>query len=331
MLRTLKAISVLCVFGLGCGRGSSEPAGSMGADSDAPHVGKGISAQSFANSGWSEPVNLGATVNSPANDNNATFSPDELSLYFTSNRGGGLGGSDLWVSRRSCNDCPWGVPLNLGAPVNSTGAEAAPRLSNDGHLLFFNSDRSGGHGSTDIYVSRRDNPNDDFGWGDAVNLGTDVNTAAAESGADYLQSAAEGASNLYFVRAPIFAGGGANLYVAPITRDGETLGPAVIVSELSDASGDPGHPSVRTDGREIFFQSSRVGGLGGFDLWTSTRRSAHEPWSAPVNLGAPLNTAFTDFQPTLSKDGRTLLFSSNRTGGFGGNDLWISTRTPNGR
>jgi len=57
----------------------------------------------------------------------------------------------------------------------------------------------------------------------------------------------------------------------------------------------------------------------------------HEPWSSPVNLGAPLNTAFLDAQPTLSNDGRTLIFASNRPGGFGGNDLWISTRTPSGR
>ena len=284
-------------------------------------------ADQFASSEWSAPVNLGAPVNSSAGEGNPTISTDELSLYFQSARAGGLGGNDIWVSHRACDNCPWETPVNLGTAVNGPGAETAPRLSADGHLLFFVSDRLGGQGSTDIYVSSRENPKDDLGWGDAVNLGTDVNTAAGEFGPDYLASAEDGAANFYFVRgAPISV-----LYYTAITRDGETRGPAVLVPELSDPITGPGHPSVRKDGREIFFQSGRAGGLGGLDIWTSTRRSVHEPWSSPVNDGVPLNTAFTDLQPTLSHDGRTLIFASNRPGGLGGNDLWISTRTPSGR
>jgi hypothetical protein len=280
-------------------------------------------ADRFANSEWSAPVNLSAPINSSAGDQNATLSTDELSLYFQSARPGGLGGNDIWVSHRDCDECPWGTAVNVGASVNGPGAETAPRLSADGHLLFFVSDRPGGQGSTDIYVSRREDPKDDFGWSDAVNLGTDVNTTAAEAGPDYAPSAEDGRANLYFVRGGI--------YYAPVTRDGETRGPAVLVPELSDPITGPGHPSVRQDGREIFFQSGRAGGLGGFDVWTSTRRSVHEPWSTPVNVGAPINTALVEFQPTLSHDGRTLIFASNRPGGLGGNDLWVSTRTPTGR
>ena len=281
----------------------------------------------FANSEWSAPVNLGTPINSSAFDQNAAFSPDDMSLYFVSTRAGGLGNTDLWVAHRACDHCPWETPVNLGAALNSASAEAAPRLSNDGHLLFFTSDRPGGHGSIDIYLSRRDNPNDDFGWSDPVNLGPDVNTAASEAGPDYLPTAEDGAANFYFIRgAPVGA-----LYYASITRNGETRGPAVLVPELSDPVTGPGHPSVRKDGKEIFFQSSRAGGLGGSDLWTSTRSDVHQGWSPPVNMGAPLNTTFTDFQPTISHDGRTLIFTSNRPGGSGLNDLWVSTRTPSGR
>lgn len=301
-------------------------------ESDAPLVGiriQSFQAQFFANSEWSTPVNVGAPVNSSAGEMNATLSPNELSLYFTSNRAGGLGGIDIWVSQRACADCPWETPVNLGRPVNGPGADAGPRFSNDGHLLFFQSDRTGGHGSADIYVSRRNNPKDDFNWGDPVNLGAGVNTAIAEQAADYLQSAEDGAGNLYFNRG---LGTAADLYYAAVTRDGETRGPAVLVSELSDPTALDQHASVRKDGREIFFASLfRVSGLGGFDLWTSARRSVHEPWSTPVNVGRPLNTSFNDQQPSLSSDGRTLLFASDRPGGFGGNDLWISKRTPSGR
>jgi hypothetical protein len=276
-------------------------------------------------------VNVGAPINSPASENNAALSPDELSLYLTSDRAGGFGGTDIWVSRRACVDCPWGTPANLGALINGAGAEAGPRLSIDGHLLFFQSDKPGGQGSGDIYVSRRANTDDDFVWEPAANLGTGVNTAANENAADYLQSAEDGAGNLYFNRGTT-AGVAATVdfYYAAVTRDGETRGTAVLASDLSDLTTQDQHVSVRKDGREVFFASMRIGGLGALDLWTSTRRSAHEPWSTPVNLGAPLNTAVTDQQPSLSGDGRTLLFSSNRPGGLGGNDLWISIRTPNG-
>jgi WD40-like Beta Propeller Repeat len=289
-----------------------------------------IVAMSFANSEWSEPVNLGAPVNSGANEMNAALSPDELSLYFVSTRSGGQGGADIWVSRRAALDAPWGEPVNLGPNVNGPGLDAAPAVSPDGHLLFFSSDRAGGQGSNDIYVARRVDKSDDLGWGPAVNLGPGVNTAGFEAGGFYLQSGENGPANLYFARGP--NGLALDIYVAAVTADGETRGPAVPVTELNDP--DPAvtdaHPSVRIDGREIFLHSSRAGGLGGNDLWTSTRRSVHDPWSPPVNMGTPLNTEAGENQPTLSYDGRTLIFASTRAGGLGGSDIWMSTRTPSG-
>jgi hypothetical protein len=285
----------------------------------------------FAQSEWSTPVNFGATINSTANEMNAALSPDELSLYFTSDRVGGLGVTDIWVSHRDCGDCPWQTPVNLGAPINSAGQDGGPRLSIDGHLLFFQSDRRVGSAITDIYVSRRNDPNDDFGWGPPVLLGADVNvTAGSEAGADYLQSAEDGGGNLYFNRATV-AVPLPEIYYAPVSREGETLGPAIPVSELNEVTAIDQHATVRKDGREIFFSSNRAGGLGAFDIWTSTRRSVHDPWSPPVDIGAPVNTPSTDQQPSLSSDGRTLVFASNRPGGFGGSDLWISARTPSGR
>jgi hypothetical protein len=301
---------------------------SCASETDPPVVGFRAQASVFANSEWSAPVNVGAPVNSPASESNATLSPDELSIYMTSDRAGGLGGTDIWVSERACGDCPWQTPVNLGAPFNGPGNEAGPRLSIDGHLLFFQSDRPGGQGGFDIYVSRRNDPNDNFAWGDPVNLGTGVNTPDFEQAAAYLQSSEDGSANLYFNRGVLLL---ADIYYAPVTRDGETRGPAVLVPELSAPAAFDQHASVRKDGREIFIASTRAGGLGGFDLWTSTRRSVHDPWSQIVNAGAALNTAFFDQQPSLSSDSRTLLFASNRPGGLGGNDLWISTRTPSGK
>src|SRR5919201_1023363 len=140
------------------------------------------------NSAWSEPVNLGPVVNSPVFDSAATLSADGLSLYFVSNRAGGVGLTDIWVSQRDCADCPWELPFNLTV-VNSKADDGAPSLSIDGHLLFFHSSREGGHGGFDIWVSYRVNPNDDLGWETPTNLGPEVNTAASEFSPDYVQTA----------------------------------------------------------------------------------------------------------------------------------------------
>ena len=291
-----------------------------------------LQAMSFANSEWSEPVNLGPVVNSSSNEQNATLARDGLSLYFSSNRPGGSGPLDIWVSQRTCADpndpaCAWQAPVNLGSPINSAGADFAPNLSRDGHLLFFASNRGGG--ATDIFVSHRADPNDDFGWADPVPLGPGVNTAAAEQAPMYLQNAEDGSANLYFNRGAL-AQNQADIYVAAVTRDGETLGPAQLVVELSDPSANDAAVTIRADGREIMFWSPRFGGLGGADLWVSTRQTVHDPWSPPVDLGAPLNSVSDDVTPSLSLDGRTLIFASNRLGGSGRNDLYMSTRTPSG-
>src|SRR6058998_1983997 len=221
-----------------------------------------LQASSFANSEWSPPVNLGETINSPSNEQAPSLSPDGLSLYFGSNRPrpGGSTDTDLWVSHRSCDDCSWGAPVNLGPVVNSSVGDNGPSLSLDGHLLFFTSARTG-VGLNDIYVSHRANPKDDFGWGPPVLLGDGINTAAFEAGAEYVQSAEDGAANFYFNRGP--SQGAQDIYAASITRDGETRGPAELVAELSDATANDAAASVRTDGREIFFGSSRIHGLGG--------------------------------------------------------------------
>ncbi|HVH68783.1 MAG TPA: hypothetical protein VM716_13020 [Gemmatimonadales bacterium] len=269
---------------------------------------------------WSEPVNLGATVNSASTDNAPALSPDGLSLYFASNRPGGVGNADLWVSHRASPDSPWEIPVNLGPGINSPGIESGPCLSPDGRLLFFQSDRPGGQGSNDVYVSRRDDTDDDFGWGPPVNLGPDVNTATGEFGPWFVLHGDDG-PKLYFARGP--SNTLTDIYSASMTRDGETRGTARLVAELSDPSFNDGHPTLRRDGREILFFSNRPGGFGATDLWQSTRSNVHDPWSPPVNLGAPPNSTYGELLPALSLDGRTVLFASDRPGGFGSNDLWM--------
>ena len=287
-------------------------------------------------SAWSDPVHLDAPVNSACQDQTPTLSKDELALYFTSTRRGGLGNDtpdgcqdtfDLWVARRASRDSPWENAVNLGSPVNTPDQEAGPAVSHDGRLLFFY--RFVGTGQRDIYVSRRDA--NDAGWQAPVSLGPDVNTANSEEGPTYVRHEGDGDATLYFDRGnpPVTT----DLHAVRISKDGETLGPAVPQPGLNSTVED-NHTSVRRDGREIFFNSRRPGGIlnpsgqPGFDIWVATRDNVHDAWSAPVNLGAPVNFPGADFHPNLSFDGRTLLFISPAgRGGLGFFDIWMTTRT----
>src|SRR3989454_8113909 len=85
-----------------------------------------LQAMSFANSEWSEPVNLGPTINTGFNEQGPNLSKDGLTLYFGSDRPGGVGSFDLWVARRACADCPWDAPVNPGPVVNTTASETGP-------------------------------------------------------------------------------------------------------------------------------------------------------------------------------------------------------------
>jgi hypothetical protein len=213
--------------------------------------------------------------------------------------------------------------VNLGAPINSPSGDFAPNISIDGHLLFFSSDRPGGHGGSDIYMSRRDNPNED-GWDAPVNVGPELNTADNEQAPNYHQNAEEGAGNVYFNRGNAVLNQ-ADLYYASVSRDRVGHGPVVFVTELNLAGFNEQAASLRHDAKEIFFFSNRPGGQGGIDIWTSTRQNANDSWSPPANV-VSLNTPAFDGTPNLSFDGLTMLLGSSRPGGFGGNDIYITTR-----
>ena len=277
-------------------------------------------------SDWSAPVNLGPVINSAFNDQQPAISKDGLSLYFSSPRPGGLGSFDIYVSQRASVDDSWGSPVNLGPTVNTIFDEGNPAFSRDEHLMFFQSKRPGGFGGIDIWVSQREHTHDDFDWQPAVNLGPGVNSAADDNGPSYFENEEDGAPQLYFGSSRSGGLGAADIYLSEQMADG-SFGPAVLVVELSSPLVE-NRPSIRHDGLEIFFQSNRIGSIGvNQDLWVATRESTLEAWSTPVNLGNTINTTFLEQNPYLSSDGKTLFFASDRPGGFGGPDLYMSTRT----
>src|SRR5262245_61097967 len=83
-------------------------------------------------SSWSAPVNLGPSINTPYNEWHATISSDGLTIFFISNRPGGIGGTDLWVAQRPNRNADRGPTQNLGPTINTTADEFTPALSPDG-------------------------------------------------------------------------------------------------------------------------------------------------------------------------------------------------------
>ena len=279
---------------------------------------------------WTPPVNLGAAVNSPYQEILPALSKNGESLYFASDRPGSAGGEDLWVSRRAGKDGPWQPPINVGAAINTTFQERSPELSRDGHFLFFATNRPGGVGDFDIWVAWRAHTHDDFGWQPAVNLGAGVNSAAGDFGPGYFENDELGVPLLHFASTRPGGMGGADLYRSTLQPAGG-FGSVVPVAELNSPQGDF-RPSIRADGLEIVFDSNRPAppdptGLGLRDIWVSSRAATSAPWSAPTNLGPVVNSPFNDYLAMLSGDGSTLVMVSDRPGGFGGNDLYISTRS----
>jgi outer membrane protein OmpA-like peptidoglycan-associated protein/tetratricopeptide (TPR) repeat protein len=125
---------------------------------------------------WTKPVSLSANINTASNEGTCTISADGKVLIFTSCQGQiSMGGCDLYISYREGND--WSRPVNLGPEVNSRHWDSQPSLSADGRKLYFVSERPGGIGSRDIWVSYRDEENE---WQQAVNPGTAINTERDE-------------------------------------------------------------------------------------------------------------------------------------------------------
>ncbi len=282
------------------------------------------SADSQAGFTVGELINLGSTVNSISNEQAPNISADGLELYFSEYSGapfraGGHGLSDIWVAIRPTKDDPWGTPANLGPVVNSPANEEHPSISADGLSLYFGSSRTGGIGAQDLWVTTRETK--DSPWGEPVNLGSVVNSIYPDWEPDI---SADGLS-LYFAdyQNPRPGGYGEwDIYIVtrPTVSDPWSapvnLGPPVNSPAL-EAGAD-----ISVDGLALFLSSARSGGFGGADIWMTTRTTQTDNWQPPLNLGPLVNTGRFDAMASISSDGSTLYFCSDRPGGSGGSDLW---------
>lgn len=270
---------------------------------------------------WSPPASLeslpnsSALVNTAAVDGCSSLSPDGLELYFASSRAGSAA-VDIWMAARSSTNEGFGAPVNVGAPINSNAVEFCPTITH-GKRLYFSSTRAG---AGDLFVSRLGKN----GWSVPENLGPNINGPSVEESASIYEDE-QGREVLVFSSR---RSGRGQIYQSV---DG---GPAVLVAGGVNSSAADQRPSVRKDGLEIFWDSTRFGTLGNSDLWTATRSSTSDPWGTAVHLqslssAGPPGDGFTpgyDARPFISWDGSSLLFGSVRSGGEGSSDSYFATR-----
>jgi hypothetical protein len=185
------------------------------------------------------------------------LSPDGQELYIMSNRPGGMGSTDIWVS--DLIDGEWTEPRNLGAPFNSADSDHCLYFGGENwDFAYWTSTRPGGFGGNDIWKSQRVNGV----WQDAVNLGPEVNSAASEH-----------------------------------------------------------HSLPSEDGKSLYITATRAEGFGLEDIYVTTQDNKGN-WSDLVNLGPKVNSEQHDRCPAFSPDFEYFFFDSERAGGFGNKDLW---------
>lgn len=252
-------------------------------------------------------------------------SPDGLSLYMASTRPRFAGDPrtdiDIWVAQRASKDAPWGAPVNLPEPVNSTFDDFCPTPVRGNRLFFVSRRVTPGVtcGMGDIYLTRNSPAQ---GWEEPQHLGCDSgggpNTALDEQGPSYVKA---GGPALYFSSGP-------DINVSQRHGDG-SFGPPAPVAELNVPGFSDIQPNVRRDGLEVVFASNRVVpgvSKGGQDIWVATRKNVNDPWSAPENLGPNVNTMESETRPSLSWDATTLYFG-RAPGGPPTSDIFVTTRT----
>ena len=213
--------------------------------------------------------------------------------------------------------------VNAGPHINTALFDGGPSLSQDGLTLLFGSARRNSLGvlDEDIYSATRETTAHPFG--PAQNLGPAINALGF---GDYSPELSLDGLTLYFSSSRPGGWGEADLYVSvrASTDDPweppQNLGPSVNTAYFE------GQPSVSANGKTLYWDSVRPGGIGDFDIWMATRDNVGEPFGPAVNLGPAVNTAGPEFGAALNQNEKQLFFSSARPGNIGQMDIWVVER-----
>lgn len=261
-------------------------------------------------------TNMGGTLNTKYSDFAPVISADESILVFTSRRPGSTGDllderlepyEDVYVSYHKNGQ--WGVPKNIGRPVNTDYHDASIAISPDGQTIFLYKDDHNG----DIFVSKFDGVD----WSKPDDMGKNINTKYGETS---ISMTADG-KTVYFTSDRPDGSGSFDIYKSTKDRKGR-WGDAVNLGTVINTEYEEESPFIHPDGKTLYFSSRGHAGMGDFDIFKSTLQS-DGTWSEPENLGFPINTADDDIYFVLSADNRHGYYSSQREDGFGEKDLYL--------
>lgn len=215
---------------------------------------------------------------------------------------------DLFICIRQ-EDSTWSEPTNMGKPINTLDNEGAQCFRADGLQLFVTvCNRPEDFGSCDIYVSDKVNGR----WTTPKNMGRPVNSSAWEA---HPSVTADGRT-LYFSCGNCKGSrGAADIYFSTLSDDNKWSVP-VNLGDSINGVGNEMSPFIHPDGRTLYFSSESHMGMGGMDLFVSSRIS-DTVWTKPQNLGYPINTFGDEVGLIVNAKGDYAYFSSNRTGSRG--------------
>lgn len=188
----------------------------------------------FNDGSWTPIRSIGEKVNDPLYwDSQPTISADGNSLYFASNRPGGQGGIDIWVTTKG-PDGEWQVPTNLGPKINTQYDEKSPFMHSDSQTLYFSSTGHPGIGGFDIFYSRLDAKGN---WQEPVNIGLPINTTGDDLG---FFVSVDGTTGFFSSNSqlPGYVGG-YDVYQFELYKEARPEATVIVKGELKDEAGNP--------------------------------------------------------------------------------------------
>ena len=266
-------------------------------------------------------TNMGVPVNSPEGEFNPEMTSNGLEMFFSSEREGSQD-RDLYRARRETPDGEWTIVENMGPKINSPHLDSGPSITSDGKTLVFHSERlfngakDGIQTHRDLFYTQRPSLDAPFGKVQTV-PGKEVITEYADTAA----LITDDGKTMYFSSNRPGGIGSKDIYVA--TRD-DPNGPFVTVTNMGanvNSKWVDSNPAITEDGLTLFFHSKRPG-FGRSDLYVTCRKSKDDAWGPAKNLGVTANTNFAEANPSVSANGKILLFRSDREGTVGKQDLW---------
>ena len=209
--------------------------------------------------------------------------------------------------------------VNMGSVINSSARDAEPTFTSDGQTMYFNCfDRQGEQGS-DICVSHRqglDWTEPTIVWEVSTREHMEVEPLLSPDG-----------QQLYIMSTRPGGKGGMDIWVSDLVG-GKWSTPRNLDGPINSAYADHCLYFTGQEWETAYWTSTRPGGFGGNDIWTSERIDG--VWQDAKNLGPNVNSAASEHHSLPSPDGNSLYITSIREGGFGGEDIFVTTRDADG-